>query len=290
MTSYVLARWVFYFFFYSLLGWIWECTYCSIVEKRITNRGFMKGPVIPIYGCGALTMVLASMPVKDKILLCFVAGMIAASALEFITGMLMEALFNVRYWDYSNEKFNIKGYVCLKAALCWGMATILANAILQKSVEKVTDMIPSEYLRIIVVVLVFIFAVDFTLSFSAALDIKDILAKMDAMKTEAIKMRKRLRTIVSSGEGKIDDSECYEDIVKALESEMEKTRDNNELTEENKAEISVFRAKISMMKDRVSHVMPFRAFLSRLMIKGNPGMVSSKYKESLEELKKRVIK
>ena len=81
-----------------------------------------------------------------------------------------------------------------------------------------------------------------------------------------------------------------EDIVKALESEMEKTKENKELTEENKAEISVFRAKISMMKDRVSHVMPFRAFLSRLMIKGNPGMVSSKYKESLEELKKKVIK
>lgn len=117
MTAY--AHLLLYFFFYSFVGWIWESSYVSILTKRLTNRGFLTGPMLPIYGSGAVVMLCATYPVQSSDIGIFLLGLIAATILEYVTGVVMEALFQVRYWDYSDKKFNIQGHICLSSSLAW---------------------------------------------------------------------------------------------------------------------------------------------------------------------------
>ena len=109
MTAY--AHLLLYFFFYSFVGWIWESSYVSILTKRLTNRGFLTGPMLPIYGSGAVVMLCATYPVQSSDIGIFLLGIIAATILEYVTGVVMETLFQVRYWDYSDKKFNTWTYL-----------------------------------------------------------------------------------------------------------------------------------------------------------------------------------
>ena len=126
MLGYTWIQWLFFFFFYSFFGWCFESTYVSLHEKRFVNRGFIRGPFLPLYGTGALMMLIVSMPFQDNLILTYVAGCVGATVLEYITGVLMETLFKVRYWDYSDKKFNINGYICLGSSIAWGFLTIFA--------------------------------------------------------------------------------------------------------------------------------------------------------------------
>ncbi|MBQ0027047.1 MAG: hypothetical protein KBS96_00445 [Lachnospiraceae bacterium] len=285
MLGYSVDKWLFFFFFYCIVGWVWECIYCSVIEKKLINRGFMRGPVIPIYGCGACTMIIASIPFTGNYVLTFLSGMILASLLEFVTGALMEALFAVRYWDYSNHKFNLKGYICLYASVGWGIATLITTSFIQKPVNALADSIPENILELIVRLFALIFVVDFTLSFRAALDIRAMLTKMDSMKSEVQRMIKRVDVMIAfAGEEKAQPSK-YDDLVKALESKLALAKEKLELSEETREEIALFKAKLVMMKDRIGQVMPIRDVISKLAIRDNPGMVSEKFKDSLDDLK-----
>ena len=107
-------------FIYSFLGWCIESTIVSVSKRKLTNRGILKGPMLPLYGFGALTIIISTLMVADNAVLVYICGMIAATALEYVTGAAMEAIFNMKYWDYSDKKFNIHGYICLKSSLFWG--------------------------------------------------------------------------------------------------------------------------------------------------------------------------
>ena len=102
---------------YSFLGWCCETTYCSIGAGHFINRGFLSGPVCPVYGFGAMAVILLLEPVKNSAALVFLLGMAVASVLEYITGWLLETLFHTKWWDYSTYRFNIHGRVCLRNSL-----------------------------------------------------------------------------------------------------------------------------------------------------------------------------
>lgn len=104
---YTIERWLAFFFIYSFLGWCIESTIVSVSKRKLTNRGFLKGPMLPLYGFGALTIIISTLMVADNAVLVYICGMIAATALEYVTGAAMEAIFNMKYWDYSDKKFNI---------------------------------------------------------------------------------------------------------------------------------------------------------------------------------------
>lgn len=122
--SYTTDQWLLFFFIYCFFGWIFESTYVSLCKHRFVNRGFMRGPFLPLYGSGAILMLFVSIPVENHLALVYLAGCIAATALEYVTGVCMEKLFKVRYWDYSKQKFNYKGQICLSSTLAWGGLTI----------------------------------------------------------------------------------------------------------------------------------------------------------------------
>lgn len=202
MYSYTIIQWMFFFYVYSFAGWCIESTYVSIQSRKLTNRGFMRGPFLPLYGSGATMMLVVSMPFQDNIVLTYLAGCVGATVLEYVTGVVMEALFHMRYWDYSDMKFNFQGHVCLGTSLAWGGLTILMTEFVHLPVEAFMLAIPQRPLIIgTQVVTVFIF-VDFALSFKAAIDLRDVLKKMEHAKEEMVRIQKRLDALISTtGQG-----------------------------------------------------------------------------------------
>ena len=125
MIHYKIAQWVFFFYIYCFLGWCFESAFVSAKSRKLVNRGFMRGPFLPLYGSGAMMMLVVSMPFRENVLLTYVAGVIGATALEYVTGVTMEALFKMRYWDYSNRFMNFQGHICLRSSVAWGFLRIL---------------------------------------------------------------------------------------------------------------------------------------------------------------------
>ena len=99
MFQYSIIQWLFFFYFYSFFGWCFESAYVSISKNRFVNRGFMRGPFLPLYGTGGIMMLLVSMPFQNNIFMVYVAGCLGATVLEYVTGVVMESLFMVRYGD-----------------------------------------------------------------------------------------------------------------------------------------------------------------------------------------------
>lgn len=114
------------FCLYSFLGWVCESIYCSIGERKLINRGFLNGPVCPVYGFGAVIVVKLLTPFENNLVLLFLTGMAATSVLEYITGFLLETLFHTKWWDYSGRKCNIHGRVCLRNSLLFGGLSVIA--------------------------------------------------------------------------------------------------------------------------------------------------------------------
>lgn len=117
MYTYTWYQWLTFFYLYCFFGWIFESTYVSLKQKRFVNRGFLRLPMLPLYGSGAVMMLWVSIPFQDSLILTYISGVIGATVLEYVTGYVMERLFKVRYWDYSNQPFNIHGYICLSSSI-----------------------------------------------------------------------------------------------------------------------------------------------------------------------------
>ena len=193
MNVYTLSQWLLFFFLYSFFGWIWESCYVSLREHRWVNRGFMHGPMLPLYGSGAVSVLIITLPVRDNLPLVFIMGMIGATLLEFFTGLVMESLFHVRYWDYSHLKFNVKGYICPVASLCWGVFSIMMVKVVHIPIEEVILKIPMAIADGLAFVLTVVAAVDFTQSFNEAMDMKKMLAQLDETKVQIRKLQERIR-------------------------------------------------------------------------------------------------
>ena len=127
---------------YSCLGWCCEVAFAALKTGRFVNRGFLNGPVCPIYGFGVLSVVLVLEPVKDNLLLLFFGSMVFTSLLEFIAGFAMERIFHDKWWDYSNNPFNIKGYICLEFSIIWGIACVLVVDIIHPIIMKLVNALP----------------------------------------------------------------------------------------------------------------------------------------------------
>lgn len=197
MFNYLPLQWLFLFYFYSFFGWCFESTYVTIMEKHPVNRGFMRGPFLPLYGTGGIMMLVVSKPYYDNVFLVFIAGCMGATMLELITGIVMESLFKVRYWDYSHKKFNFHGYICLESTIVWGVCTVIFTHYLQIPIESIIVSIPYNIVTVATVALTVLVSIDFALAFKTAMDLKDVLDYMEKAKVEMRRMQKRLDVIIA---------------------------------------------------------------------------------------------
>ena len=319
MFNYIPLQWLFLFYFYSFLGWCWESLYVSILEKRFVNRGFMRGPFLPLYGCGGTMMLIVSKPFYDNIILVYIAGCIGATALEYITAIVMETLFKVRYWSYSHKKFNYKGYICLESTLFWGVLTVLFSHYFQVPVEKMLLMIPYRVLSVVTVLTTAYISFDFAIAFKTAIELRDVLIYMERAKNEMAKIQKRLDVIIafrgeevkegigakaqeigsgiSSTVGAIGSNigSRLDVLSSSLEKSFYSVREKISLNPSAyvngaKEEVVELYTKYRVLMSRFTPPSPIRSFFdwyrNRTLL-DNTNMYSEKFKLSLEELKER---
>lgn len=191
MHVYTTGQWVLLFFFYSFCGWVWECCYVSACQKRWVNRGFLQGPVLPIYGSGAILILLATIPVAENLWLVYFCGTAAATLLEYVTGWAMERLFRVRYWDYSKQRFNCRGYICLSSSIAWGFFSILLIRVVHPPISSLIEDVPGFLVDPLALVLTALFTVDAVRSAEAALDLGEMLAKLEEENEDLRRLAKR---------------------------------------------------------------------------------------------------
>ena len=298
--GYSVIQWLFFFYFYCFCGWIFESTYVSLKNRKWTNRGFMRGPFLPLYGSGAIMMLVVSAPFQDSVVLTYIAGVIGATILEYITGVTMEALFKVRYWDYSKQPFNFQGQICLGSSLAWGVLTIAMTRVVHKPVERFVLSIPENWLTVVTILLTVYIVSDFTMAWRAAMDLKDVLEKMQKAKEDLERVQKRLDVYLAFvAEGNEQRKQAMknrlglEELTNSISSKFEalKSRMDTDKASESmqnaKEEIAQLQKKFSESLRWREHNSERERSYRRSVFGGNPTMTSTKFREVFEELKKK---
>ena len=163
----------------------------------------MHGPFLPIYGSGALVILLSTIEVRDNIWLIFVLGMASSTILEYFTGDAMERLFHVRYWDYTRHRLNLNGHICLMVSLAWGAFSILLVKVLHPPIEELVLSIPATAVDMAAFALTIYVAVDMTVSFNEAMDLKATLIKLAESNEEIRKLQARIDVAAAIAEDDI---------------------------------------------------------------------------------------
>lgn len=148
------------FLAYSFIGWLWETSYCSIRQGRFINRGFLRGPLCPVYGVGGMLIMYLLQPWAHTWIPLFFASMVIVSVVEYVTSWILEVLFHTRWWDYSNEKFNLHGRIFLGGAICFGVMGTLCAHFVHPWLESKIFSIPLQTARLVAWILFAILLVD----------------------------------------------------------------------------------------------------------------------------------
>lgn len=231
MHVYSAGQWVLLFFFYCLCGWVWESCYVSVCQRRWVNRGFLRGPLLPIYGSGAIIILFATLPVAGNLILVWLLGMLAATALEYVTGAAMEALFKVRYWDYSDKKCNLNGHICLSSSIAWGFFSILLVKFIHPPIARLLADVPAWLVDPLALALTVVFTVDVVQSVQAALDLREVLSKLTEENEDLRRLAKRAEVAAAFAE---DDLRRFREKTE-LEKRLLQSRMEAELEEQRQA-------------------------------------------------------
>lgn len=167
------------FLIYSFLGWCVEVSFVAVTSGRVVNRGFLNGPVCPIYGVGMLGALLLLGPVSDNLLLLFLLGMLLCTFVELIGGWILERAFHTRWWDYTDEPFNLGGYICLRFSIMWGLAVTFAVRLIHPLVLSLVSWLPQLPGWILVGILYALFLVDFVLTLITVIGIRKRLGELE---------------------------------------------------------------------------------------------------------------
>lgn len=173
----ILSKWINFFFIYSFIGWVWESCYVSIAKKKWINRGFLKSPIVPIYGFGAIIILWVTEPFKDNGYLIFFIGMLSTTILEYLTGLVSEKMFNIKLWDYSQHRLNLNGHICLFTSLCWGLLSILLVKFVHQKIYLAVLKIPYYFIEIFSILFLIIYIIDTSTSIYTALNTKIVQQK-----------------------------------------------------------------------------------------------------------------
>lgn len=196
------------FFIYSVIGWLIEIIYGLIMEHKLNNRGFLLGPYCPIYGCGCVLLTLLLSNYKDDIIVLFVMSIVICSIVEYITSWIMEKIFKMRWWDYSQMKFNINGRICLETMIPFALIGVLVIKFTNPFFISLINNMP-ELLTIILTIFLFsIMAIDVMISSNIIFNLKDITKNVRKDSTEEIK--KAVHNLIENN------TFMYDRIIKAF--------------------------------------------------------------------------
>ena len=325
--EYSLWQWVMVFYLYCFLGWCFESTVVSVQQRHFVNRGFLRGPMLPIYGFGATILLHVSLPLYDKPAALFLASMIAATAFEYVVGVIMEKLFKVKYWDYSTHRFQFQGRICLQSSLCWGFLGLILARVIHPPVEWIVAGLPFAALVIVDILLTAGFASDVVVSVRTALDLAKLLEELDELREQGAALRRELSETalvhLTNLSYRVDEargewSEKMDDAFERLDDMREQANDAyDQLAETAKVRLTNLSYRVDEVRGEWSDKMDDakgqltdakeqilaglddiqRRFSERAealgrtrksMLRGNPTARSAKYDDVLQRLKKQL--
>ena len=263
------ALWI--FIIYAFLGWCSEVAFAAVNKGKFVNRGFLNGPVCPIYGVGMLIVVLCLWNLRDRPLLLFLGSALLTTALEFVTGFVLERFFHDKWWDYSDMPFNIKGYVCLKFTILWGLAASFIIGAIHRFIYMLIEKTPF----VLGVILLAVFSAAFIADFTVTL-------------TALVKLPKKLKAMAEAERAlRAVSDKIGENISDTTIAAKEK---GEALAEENKPRLEELKAEYEKTKKELSAMLE-RNFVQRRIFKAFPNLKNGRYKaifDRISELKLKV--
>ena len=209
-----------FFFIYAFLGWCVEVSFVAITRGKVVNRGFLNGPVCPIYGVGMVGILYVLEPLKDNAIVLFIGGVVICSVLELFTGWILDKIFRMRWWDYSENRFNIGGYICLEFSIKWGLGSMIMVNMIHPMIYGVVSKIP----LMVIYALLVIFAIAYII---------DIIVTVK----EIVGFRKSLGQLEKIADGLKDIGDQLKDVVgNSAITVSEKTEEGKEKLAEATAE------------------------------------------------------
>lgn len=284
------------FFIYAFLGWCTEVSYAATKTGRFVNRGFLNGPWCPIYGFGVVIVLSFLEPLKNNLPLLFLGSVVLTSALEWLTGFLLEKLFAQRWWDYSNEPFNLGGYICLRFSLAWGFACVFVVKLLHPTVLLFIRLIPHLAGVVLLAVLGAVMAVDLAATVSTIAKLNRRLALIDEL---AGRIRSAsndfgedlAERVLDAAEKGADWREDMEDLSDRLARRREEFSDNlDDLKEDVQSRMEArraqYRRQLQEWKDSVQAIMDKEGFGQKRLMKAFPSLRSLRHRAALDRLRR----
>ncbi|HRR77439.1 MAG TPA: hypothetical protein P5191_11595 [Ruminococcus sp.] len=258
-----------FFLIYSFFGWCLEVVYQAIEHGKFINRGFLNGPYCPIYGFGVIIVTGALDPIKSNAVLLFFGSVILTSILEFITGFVLEKIFHMHWWDYSEEKFNLSGYICLKFSLLWGVACLVVVRIIHPTVTVFVDKFPSTAGIIIISVYMIGVASDMIVTVLAIIHFKRRIILLENISSQMRKLSDKTgEMIFDKVEGAMNRKEefsvknaelrkKYEDLKERYKAVLEKRERSIRRIQRSFPKLSFdslrsFREQLDELKDKIN--------------------------------------
>lgn len=193
----------------------------SVIERKLINTGFLIGPFCPIYGIGACIMFLFLSGLKDHILLLFTISLFSMSIWEYLVGVLLEKLFNTKYWDYSDHKFNIQGRVCLTNSICWGVIGVLFIHFIHPFIQQIIGNIDITILHYVISIVTLVFIVDTIVSIVKLKTIKGTLENIEKLNKE---IKEKLKEIKALSKEKDEDKKTATQNIQELVEKLNKKK------------------------------------------------------------------
>lgn len=257
---------LFYFYIYAFVGWCTEVAFAGFKEKRFVNRGFLNGPLCPIYGVGVTAVVMMAKPFEHNLVVLYIVSAVVVTAIELVTGFVMDKLFHHKWWDYSGKPFNIGGYVCLPFSLIWGVACVFIVKVIHPLLIKLVNLIPYT-LGLVLLIL-------FTLS---------LLADVVVTYIEVLKLNKQLDALEKVAE------ELHQFSNRIGYNIFEKVTDTLELQEKIANITDEQKENAQKLLNTYKENMKTGHIRNRL-VKAFPTMKPGIHKEAFESLKRRLRK
>lgn len=198
MASYHVYQLLWIFFVYSFIGWCGEAAMAVVRRHKFVNRGFVSGPLCPVYGAGAAAVAVFLPELHDRLFFLFLGGMIVTTFVEYLTGRLLELIFHRKWWDYSDEKFNLDGYVCLKNSAIWGLCSVLMICFFDPLLCRLIDLIPRLAGNILLWILGVLLVIDAVGSGVAVLGLKKKQSRITQITEELHKTSKLLENALTT--------------------------------------------------------------------------------------------
>ena len=264
MYSYHFREWLSFFYFYCIFGWCFESAYVSLKNRHLTNRGFLKGPWLPLYGSGAILVLWLTLPFQETPALVYVVGAIGATVLEYVTGETMVRLFKVRYWDYSGQKLQYKGHICLSSTAAWGFLSLLMVYVVHRPVKQFIFWMHEEAVSVLTFGITVCMVYDFSNAFREAMDLRAMLMQAEQLCAELEQRAAEKKRVLEA---------AAVFAIAAVEERMEEHRERAEQSKEQllqkmETEIRQLQERQEQLKERMvqkAKMLPVRNPGFRLM-------------------------